>query len=387
MSNKVIAIQNYGSSGTLFLQSLFDGHPDILSLPALYLREIFRFWEECAPFQSIEELVVKFVTSPFHAYWFDPNPDKYRVLQDNGLLTLGNEGNENIAIDRNKFIIELCLQLGTRNELSLKNLFLSVYYAYARVKNKEIKENMWMLFPIHANPKVYAEQLIELSDEVRFIHMIRDPADCVFSLVKHLLQTNCTRDNIFGSAIKHIILDIPHHGGGRAYGLEPYVENNAKVQSVGIRLEDLHVHAEAVLHSLCEWLMISWDGCLLKSTFDGKAWHNRQGSMQSSGFNKSFVEQKYQTYSNNFDYLRIKHLALSHRQAFRYETKNTAWQKILLFIMPILLILPFKADLSIAKIQKKMSLKDYIQARIILFKAYLNNFKCTFNFVKLLKIE
>lgn len=32
----VVAIQNYGSSGTLFIQSLLDNHPQILSIPALF---------------------------------------------------------------------------------------------------------------------------------------------------------------------------------------------------------------------------------------------------------------------------------------------------------------------------------------------------------------
>ncbi len=38
--NRVLAIQNYGTCGSKFLMSLLDGHPNILSMPSLYISSV-----------------------------------------------------------------------------------------------------------------------------------------------------------------------------------------------------------------------------------------------------------------------------------------------------------------------------------------------------------
>ena len=41
--HNMLAVQNFMGSGSIFLQSLLDGHSNILSTPALYSREILKF--------------------------------------------------------------------------------------------------------------------------------------------------------------------------------------------------------------------------------------------------------------------------------------------------------------------------------------------------------
>lgn len=380
---KVIAVQCYGSSGSKFLQSLLDGHPDILSLPALYMREFFRFWEENAPFVTLDELANKFVMSPYHAYWFNADESRYRVLIDNGLTKLGANANEDVTIDRETYETELKRELKITNQISIKNLFVSVYVAYARMKNKAIKENMWLLFPIHANPKSYAEQLIAISDEIRFIYTLREPTACLYSLVNHLARLKNDGTNIFSAAIEQAVLDVSHQSQIRAYGFEPYVTDNQKVRSIAIRLEDLHLNSKVTLMSLCKWLSIPWNDCLLQSTFDGKLWNNGAGSIKQSGFNKSIIEQKYPQYSTSFDYYRMRILTAPLRQAFGYEEKQSRpislKEKILSYLTPILLLMPFKADqIGTHKI------KNFIETRRILYRAYFAKFNSLFNFIKIL---
>ena len=44
--NRVLAIQSFGSSGSKFLHSLLDNHPNILVIPSLYMMHFFDFWSE-----------------------------------------------------------------------------------------------------------------------------------------------------------------------------------------------------------------------------------------------------------------------------------------------------------------------------------------------------
>ena len=44
--SKVLAIQNFGSSGSKFVHSLFDNHPEILAIPSLYMSSFYTFWPD-----------------------------------------------------------------------------------------------------------------------------------------------------------------------------------------------------------------------------------------------------------------------------------------------------------------------------------------------------
>ena len=90
--HNMLAVQNYMSSGSIFLQSLLDGHSNILSTPALYSREIFKIWNNSLSLNK-SNLIEFFIES---LPWFDP--DKTDV--DNGLNRLGKKANEIAVIDK-----------------------------------------------------------------------------------------------------------------------------------------------------------------------------------------------------------------------------------------------------------------------------------------------
>jgi len=41
---KILAIQNFGTSGTTLMHSYLDGHPQVLSLPGLFGYEAYKLW-------------------------------------------------------------------------------------------------------------------------------------------------------------------------------------------------------------------------------------------------------------------------------------------------------------------------------------------------------
>ena len=54
----VVGVQNCGPSGSLFFQSLLDSHPDILSIPGLYITGYYYFWE------NLEDKIILAVDAP-----------------------------------------------------------------------------------------------------------------------------------------------------------------------------------------------------------------------------------------------------------------------------------------------------------------------------------
>lgn len=70
--NRVAAICFYGRSGSYFLQSLLDHHPEIITVPEGHMmRFFFEFWNGCQNFTTAEELTARFVNDEFIKTLFD----------------------------------------------------------------------------------------------------------------------------------------------------------------------------------------------------------------------------------------------------------------------------------------------------------------------------
>ena len=66
---RVASIHYYGRSGSIFLQSLLDSHPDVLMLPVVYLCGFHTFWDRFGGLRPAE-LVAAFVSQ--YEVLFDP---------------------------------------------------------------------------------------------------------------------------------------------------------------------------------------------------------------------------------------------------------------------------------------------------------------------------
>ena len=75
----------------------------------------------------------------------------------------------------------------------------------------------------------------------------------------------------------------------------------------------------------------------------GYIWHNRSESVKSSGIGEKTILQKHSNFLSNFDKYRIKLLCKNESIYFGYE-KISTFNNIILFILPLLLIFPFKCD-------------------------------------------
>ena len=76
---RVVAIFYYGRSGSVFLQSLFDSHPDVLTVPAEHLHDFYPFWSNVASLPAAAQ-----VTAFCDRYdaLFEPGPAHWGVERE-----------------------------------------------------------------------------------------------------------------------------------------------------------------------------------------------------------------------------------------------------------------------------------------------------------------
>jgi adenylylsulfate kinase len=336
----ILAVQNYGISGTLFLQSLLDGHPHVLSTPALYSHDFFSFWEAYGN-KDPKEFVNLFMIH--HAHWFSPD----LATRDHGLHQMGPNMDEAVSVDAGKFreaLSEFLEETGERMSRR-KAYFVGVFGAYSRALERKVAEPAVVVFPIHSLPERHAGYLLEDFQAVKFLHMVRDPVQNIGSMVKHIIH-NKLSVNPMECAFSQVVCDYTMHWGNGYYarGDRPFFPEAAD-RSRAVRLEDLHNRPKETLQAICRWVGIPWDDCLLTSTFDGKKWWNRPESPRVSGFGTETIQRdRHRDVTSPFDRARFQGILWRKAVVWGYTAPRYVRSLPFRFLLPFLLLLPFRAE-------------------------------------------
>ncbi len=343
MINQILAIQNCGPSGTTLIQSLLDGHPDIISLPGLHGQQLLVFWKK---YKHLEKTALLQQFQGEFYFYYEPSA----VPNDLGLRELGEHRNELALINKITFLNNLEAQWQTSTFISSKLFITSIYLAYHQALGKKTSKNPYILYPIHSLKKEYAEILVNDFDTVKFLHMVREPIQSIGSAAKHINKYEHWDHHYLLSCISaQMISDFTLHVGPHpVHGMKPYFKDmqNGSIQSRALKLEDLHAHPKESLLKIGQWLNISWDDCLLHSTFNGKSWHNRPESIRQSGIGQQVISQKHADILPSFDRYRFQHLADQFNNHFGYSNHlGVKTNKLHRLGLSLLLLLPFRMEL------------------------------------------
>jgi hypothetical protein len=124
--DKVLCIQNYGTSGTLFTHSLLDGHPELLSMPGLYGSEPIIAWvnifgdSKFIKKDQLKKLIKIFLY--YAGHWFKIKENVH------GLNTLGKNKNIKIKISKRFFLSRLNYYLKKKKNCLQKRIFYFILY-------------------------------------------------------------------------------------------------------------------------------------------------------------------------------------------------------------------------------------------------------------------
>jgi hypothetical protein len=253
-----VAICHWGRSGSIFLASYLDGHPDVIVLPNLAGEPIYKFYDEYRQL-SIWEKVVAYPV--------------YCGIRRGGAADLFLSPNPagDYAIDPARYYaatLVLLARYGGESRAWLENRstfikFVHVAYAIARGQVPNNPRPV-IAYAQHWVNERLASAFIEDFPAGKFLHTIRDPISTFDSWfqIRFVWAFNENSDPsatysfpAFDAVHDLLTWDRPHRGMGP--------------RTRAVRFEDMHLEPEALMRRVAAWLEIPFHPCLLESTLNG----------------------------------------------------------------------------------------------------------------------
>jgi len=376
----VLCILYYGRSGSVFFQSLLDGHEQVMMLPAATLLRYNEFWIKYEN-RNLDELISFFCKS--HSGLFDPTVDESWCR----LNELGSNKDENIIIDKNQFVLHLEAFLKNRH-ITRKNFFLAVHYSYTLCRGEDISKKKILVHALHTpHREDRIKPFMEDFPLTKMIILVRDPLKSLASFDRHNIKKAKTfhGDFIYELVFKYLIpFDILVSGFKAHPTLAAFCPKN---QIRALRLEDIHTDSVNTLKKVVAWLGVDYTDILLTSTFGGKLWWGDISlSFYVNGFSSHIQSDKIGEDYHSIDvfvlgYL-LEDISINYGYSVHYSYKGI-FKKLLVFIS---ILAPTNKEIQVLKDCFSMS---YFRRFLGLAKSYYNDskdIKFIFNSVDFLTI-
>ena len=340
---KVAALFFWGRSGTVFLHSLFDGHPQVLTFPATRLNSFHhRQWPDIAGANTRAEMVDKFIR--WNPSCFDGANDRWLE----GLAELGPGRDTPLHVDEARFTAALLARLPDRapGGIRRRDFFVAAHFAYAEARGEDVSQKTLLLYHLHS-PEAYDGIAAALEDFPDMVAMgtVREPGRSLASY----LRKNRDVARHFGQADRSDYAGMVRTGGYNAlyrHQLSGWSELFARLPMprYEVRLEDLHDAPRATLTRLAAWLGLAWDERLLESTWNGLAyWGDKMAVKPQHGFSGAHTRQPSEKADDALDALDryvLEGLLAGYRREHGYE--RARWHARAL--APVLLHVPTRAE-------------------------------------------
>ena len=332
---RIFALFQTGRAGTGLLHSLIDGHSKVSTLPSIYFSEYFdhTMWEKITA-GGWKEMAMRFVKS-FPVLFDARNPSPVlsiggellsNVGQSEGLCNLGEERNEVLTLDKNRFYVELKKLISSEENLNALTFFELVQDAYDKTIYKNSETDI-IFYHIH-NPSNCAQlNFTRLASNLNCILMVREPVQSCESWVKLSLEAG-NYEKILHPVIT-MLFEVDN----------PIFNKN---RSIGIRLEDLKNFPKKTVRELCKWMGIKEEKSLYEMTCQGKKWWGNQMETtvtmeEVAPFDKSSISRAVGEVFSERDQFILRTLFYPFRVHFDYvEANEEVFLKDLLTIRPML---------------------------------------------------
>ena len=332
---RIFALFQTGRAGTGLLHSLIDGHSKVSTLPSIYFSEFFdhTLWEKIIS-GGWEEMAMRFISS-FPVLFDARNPSPVlsiggkllsNIGQSEGLCNLGEERNEVLTLDKNRFYVELKKLISSQENLNALNFFELVQDAYDKTICKSLETDI-IFYHIH-NPSNCAQlNFTRLASNLNCILMVREPVQSCESWVK--LSLEAENYEMLLHPVIAMLFEIDN----------PIFNKN---RSIGIRLEDLKNFPKKTVRELCNWMGIKEEKSLYEMTCQGKKWWGNQMENtvtmeEAAPFDKSSISRAVGEVFSERDQFILRTLFYPFRVHFDYvEPNKEDFLKDLLTIRPML---------------------------------------------------
>jgi len=280
---KAVAMLTFARSATGFFHSIFDGHPQITTLPGYYLKGFFGkgLWEEISS-QGYQKMAERF--SSFYPVLFDaacsaavPGHNESSLGIAEGFTQMGDDRNQTLTLDKDRFEFAVKEMLVQRKNVNQGEFFSIIHRAFDVARQRPTAAGL-IFYHIHNATQWELGNFCRHFPDAKLLLPTRNPIQGLESW----LYTPQVNDVVFEyqvciEKIVRILFDIDRI---------QYVHHDA----MGIRLEDLKGRQQDTIAAICRWLDISGDASLYQTTMQGlKLWGDCATSktIREDPFNKS----------------------------------------------------------------------------------------------------
>jgi len=266
---KIFCIVGMGRAGIEFLQSLFDGHSQILQMPG-----IIRFDQK---FVDSLKLDTNFFISSFiknNEQFFDSRIQKLERHDQLGL-----KKNRYYVVNKKKFRKNF-LDIYRKTSKKKIDRIICLHKAYAKTSKIFLQNKKILILNIHSlNYFKNFNNTFKKYKKIEILVTIRDPLASLYSTIKNWLNYKNGRYLTAQSLFLNIYVHL-----NTINDLLEYRRN-----IIIIQLEHLHRNSKKTLKNLCKKLLIRYENCLQKSTFFNKKWWGDSVSKKYlNGINPNF---------------------------------------------------------------------------------------------------
>jgi len=254
-------------SGSIFLYSLLDSHPDLHTNPHC-ISEIIPTKDISKQFNFPEQLKVLLN----HDHFFDTSK-KSSTNTGLGLHDLGEKKNSFLKVDKEKFE-EFLLAVFSQSEINIKNFILAVILAYEYLISGKIKSTNH--FAVYTHDPITSHQFLEVLDKPKIIFIFRNQVNTYNSLYNHYIKKSFQIGRI--QSYKKFSYNYLFRS------LDFLLSNFHEIPLIS--LEELHYNPKKSLLLLCNNIGIEFNDSLLKSTINNLEWWGLTNT-KINGFSKS----------------------------------------------------------------------------------------------------
>ncbi len=265
---QIVSISHYQScTGSVFLHSLLDGHPEICTIPGVpnFMPLISSIYDSAEDAFKIFEL-----SNP---KFYDTSKMSRIDQNSSGLYCLGEAMDEGIITNKILFR-EHFFQHMYGEELSIKNLIISLYYAYARSHYFDISKFKILL--LHPHEREITFIFDEIFPKSKYLIPIRNPIRAYCSSIKLRKEKANARNQ-------------PYIPTGQllssAVNLYEYCKRNMDICI--FRIEDFGSKKEKkILKLISKYIGIEYNNSMESSTFGSKTFWGANPSFKTKVFDK-----------------------------------------------------------------------------------------------------
>jgi hypothetical protein len=342
MSIKSCTLLTTGRTGTDFLHSLLDSHPEVLTFNGHF--QFYSFWGESKCVKSgnfalsdfVEEFIGKHIEKFKSRYDYIERKDQLGVNYD-----------QTIEISTNEFKVYF-LKILEKEQINSKNCLLALYGAYSLCLKQDLNKKVIFFHHLHSHNEL--DSYLKDFPDSKIISMTRDPRANIVSGVKnhkkYRSETTTGPHQFF--FIKRILEDTT-------------VLKKLKNEYISIKIEDLG--SEKIITKLTEWLSISNHPTLKISTWGGLIWNGDRVSVNErlgTGFSKNMLNNNWEGILSGKDKYIFNFIMYHRLKKYQYPYKKLNFISYIAVPFFCVFLLSYEKELfSIKYLSKFVRQKKY----------------------------